>query len=443
MLLTLPPDAIVVPMIEINDATTEDIDDLIELESALFEEDGAQHDPYADPTWPRREGRQDFEDLIGADDCILLVAHLNGDPVGFLAGYSAPSSPTRKPVTYAVLRSLYVAEAARRSGAATLLTERFLDLGPGNKTASKPTSTTTPPTPVPVASTTGSASNLEVLLEPYHCWVTSPPGAPLPEVIRRTFETSSTAPASTSTPGAALHQRFSTSSVSLPEFEGSLVTWQPDHEGSGVWQWHRAVLDQPPHPSIGVCNPHRPFARHGRRRRSPSQGQRLQKGAGPGLRRTRATLRRPVVRRGDRQPHALPRARPRPSHRRTGPRLASRRTATGSHQRTRPHGRDERMPSPTCSAPLHTTCTRCLASTPARPASVGGSRRSHGTPSRTILRLSILTPLWPTASRFPRATPPPRPKPPSSGKRSNGDLSNGRFRIKTRSGAFVCSRPKS
>lgn len=113
-------------MITIEPATAADIDALIELESALFVEDAGVHDPHADTTWPQREGRQDFEQLLGSAESLVLVAKQDGTAVGFLAGYATRSSPTRQPVEYAVLRSLYVDIAARRLGAARQLSKRFI-----------------------------------------------------------------------------------------------------------------------------------------------------------------------------------------------------------------------------------------------------------------------------------------------------------------------------
>ena len=49
-------------MIVVEQATSADVDALIELESSLFVEDAGVHDPKADTTWPRREGRKDFEE---------------------------------------------------------------------------------------------------------------------------------------------------------------------------------------------------------------------------------------------------------------------------------------------------------------------------------------------------------------------------------------------
>ena len=80
-------------------------------------------------TPPGRTGkaRKDFEDLIASPDGILLAACRGNNVVGLLAGYATKSSPTRQPVEYAVLRTMYVAEDARRQGVAVMLTDHFLD----------------------------------------------------------------------------------------------------------------------------------------------------------------------------------------------------------------------------------------------------------------------------------------------------------------------------
>ena len=113
-------------MITVSEATPGDIDQLVELEICLFAEDAGNHDPFADVTWPSREGSKDFEDLLASPDGIVIAARRSDEVVGFLAGYIQQSSPTRLPVEYAVLRSMYVSQNERRTGAATLLAKRFL-----------------------------------------------------------------------------------------------------------------------------------------------------------------------------------------------------------------------------------------------------------------------------------------------------------------------------
>lgn len=113
-------------MLTVGPARDEDIDALIELEAALFAQDAGVHDPFSDPTWPRREGRQDFEDLMASPEGLVLAAWHGGAVVGLLAGYAAASSPTRQPVEYAILRTMFVVEDARRMGTASQLIKAFL-----------------------------------------------------------------------------------------------------------------------------------------------------------------------------------------------------------------------------------------------------------------------------------------------------------------------------
>lgn len=107
-------------------ARSEDLDDLVRFESALFVEDAGVHEEFADTSWPEREGRNDFQQLIASAECLVLVAEQVDGVVGFLAGYRTRSSPTRQPVEYAVLRSLYVTIEQRRRGAAQSLIDQFL-----------------------------------------------------------------------------------------------------------------------------------------------------------------------------------------------------------------------------------------------------------------------------------------------------------------------------
>lgn len=107
-------------------ATAEDLDVLVEQGAALFREDAGTYDTFIDFTWSQREGRADFEHLIASDDCLVLVAREGATVIAHLVGYTHSASPTRLPVTYANLRSLYVEPAHRRRGAADQLTLAFI-----------------------------------------------------------------------------------------------------------------------------------------------------------------------------------------------------------------------------------------------------------------------------------------------------------------------------
>jgi hypothetical protein len=94
-------------MFIVDPATIDDLDVLVAQGAALFREDAGTHDAHIDFTWSEREGRADFERLIGSDDCLVLVARAGaGIVAGHLVGYTHAAAPTRQPVTYANLRSL-------------------------------------------------------------------------------------------------------------------------------------------------------------------------------------------------------------------------------------------------------------------------------------------------------------------------------------------------
>ena len=112
-------------------ASAADLDQLVDLQIALFREDAGVHDRNTDLTWPEREGRNDFERLLADDNSLVLATRDSASVVGFLVGYLTPSSPTRRPVTYAVLRSLYVSPAHRGTDAARQLVDEFLSWARG------------------------------------------------------------------------------------------------------------------------------------------------------------------------------------------------------------------------------------------------------------------------------------------------------------------------
>lgn len=113
-------------MLRIDHASLADLAELVVLGSNLFEEDAAKHDTFIDLSWSEREGRADFERLLNDPDSVVLVARVGERVVGHLVGYSHASSTTRLPVTYAVLRSLYVEPDHRRQGVANALVDEFL-----------------------------------------------------------------------------------------------------------------------------------------------------------------------------------------------------------------------------------------------------------------------------------------------------------------------------
>jgi GNAT superfamily N-acetyltransferase len=107
-------------------ATHDDIDKLVELEAGLFREDAGRHEPLADMTWPDREGRDDFERLLADPSAVVFVARAGTTVVGHAVGFVSESSPTRLPVRYGVLRSMYVDVGHRDAGVGGLLADTFI-----------------------------------------------------------------------------------------------------------------------------------------------------------------------------------------------------------------------------------------------------------------------------------------------------------------------------
>lgn len=113
-------------MITIEPALHDDLARLVELEAGLFSEDAGRHDPFADTTWPARKGHTDFERLLAEPRALVLVARDGTTVVGHAVAYLSESSPTRMPVTYGVLRSLFVEVEHRNTTVGSQLTEAFI-----------------------------------------------------------------------------------------------------------------------------------------------------------------------------------------------------------------------------------------------------------------------------------------------------------------------------
>ena len=131
-------------------------------------------EPFADVTWPRREGRGDFERLLADSNCIVLVAYAGAELVGHLVGYTPVYPPTRRQVTYGVLRSMYVrAEVGTRAWARC--SWRGSSNGPSTTVASRRMSTATPRMSRRSDFTNGTASSFAALLVSDRCDLPSSP----------------------------------------------------------------------------------------------------------------------------------------------------------------------------------------------------------------------------------------------------------------------------
>lgn len=109
----------------IGEAGADDLDELVALEAGLFSEDAGVHDPAVDTRWPEKNGRDDFARLVADDRACVLIARDGQGAVGHLVGYLLEPTSVRPGHRVATIRSLFVAERARRHGAARELVERF------------------------------------------------------------------------------------------------------------------------------------------------------------------------------------------------------------------------------------------------------------------------------------------------------------------------------
>ena len=114
-------------MIDVRRAEVMDVSQFVDLQIALFEQDAGIYGSFADLSWPVRQGAADFETLMASASSIVLIAESDEEAIGFLVGYVSEPTPTRAPVNFAILRSLFVAEAQRGQGAGGALCTRFVD----------------------------------------------------------------------------------------------------------------------------------------------------------------------------------------------------------------------------------------------------------------------------------------------------------------------------
>lgn len=103
----------------------DDLDALVELNTALFAEDSGQRDPFLDQGWPQCEGQAYFAGALDDDQAVVFVAADEHERVGYLIGRLQAASSMR-PLTTGDLESMYVRPPHRNSGAGTRLVEAFV-----------------------------------------------------------------------------------------------------------------------------------------------------------------------------------------------------------------------------------------------------------------------------------------------------------------------------
>ena len=105
-------------------ATTDDIPILVRLNTGLFAEDSGVRDQFASARWP---GREDYFVELIADGKrnVVWMGLLDEHPVGYLVCRLNDPIDIR-PVTSAILESMYVEPGSRGCGVGATLVRRFL-----------------------------------------------------------------------------------------------------------------------------------------------------------------------------------------------------------------------------------------------------------------------------------------------------------------------------
>lgn len=111
--------------LRIREAEHDDLEVIVALNHALFQEDAGQRDPYMNLNWAQEEGHAYFARHLGSETSHCLVAEQPGEVVGYLVGYTRQASSLRI-AAEAELESMFVRGAFRGHGAGAQLIDAFL-----------------------------------------------------------------------------------------------------------------------------------------------------------------------------------------------------------------------------------------------------------------------------------------------------------------------------
>lgn len=109
----------------IRHADVNDLVSIVEMNRALFVEDGGNRDPFINVNWPCEEGLDSFSGHVTSRNSVVLVAEIGDDIVGYLIGY-VRNGGTIRPGRIAELESMFVRSTHRRAGIGHRLVERFV-----------------------------------------------------------------------------------------------------------------------------------------------------------------------------------------------------------------------------------------------------------------------------------------------------------------------------
>lgn len=111
--------------LQIRAAEDDDLEAIVALNHALFQEDAGQRDPYMNLDWAREEGSAYFARHLASKTSHCLVADVSGAVAGYLVGYRRGASSLRT-APEAELESMFVRQAFRGDGVGARLVDAFL-----------------------------------------------------------------------------------------------------------------------------------------------------------------------------------------------------------------------------------------------------------------------------------------------------------------------------
>lgn len=105
-------------------AAESDVETIVSLNHALFQEDAGQRDPFMNLDWSLENGHEYFESLLHSEETLCLIAEEHGRAVGYLIGYLRKPNSLR-PVKLAELESMFVLAQYRNMGIGAELVSQF------------------------------------------------------------------------------------------------------------------------------------------------------------------------------------------------------------------------------------------------------------------------------------------------------------------------------